>query len=297
MLESYNIVAVTADQVLHQESMGSKRKFWYRNPDDAAGVDWLFKYPRAGSGEHWAEKIAAEVAGLLGISCARVELATFQGTPGSATESFAATGEGLIHGNQLLQQTIRDYDPEKRYRQSYHTLENIRQTLGRVLGKSARAGNPELQFAEYLILDAVIGNTDRHHENWGVLWDSADAIQQGVLAPSFDHASALGREIPDETRARRLKEGSVGAYAERGRGGIYWSEVDQRSPSPLDLVRRACDTYPEVFRPGLAKLARLEESNILGIVNRIPEDWMTDLQRDFTVAMMQYGIRQLVELT
>lgn len=227
MPESYNIVAVTAEQVLHQESMGSKRKFWYRNPDDAAGADWLFKYPRAGSGEHWAEKIAAEVAGLLGISCARVELATFQGTPGSATESFAATGEGLIHGNQLLQQTIRDYDPEKRYRQSYHTLENIRQTLGRVLGKSERAGNPELQFAEYLILDAVIGNTDRHHENWGVLWDSADAIQQGVLAPSFDHASALGREISDEIRARRLKEGSVGAYAERGRGGIYWSEVDQ----------------------------------------------------------------------
>ena len=95
MPESYNIVAVTAEQVLHQESMGSKRKFWYRNPGDAAGADWLFKYPRAGSGEHWAEKIAAEVAGLLGISCARVELATFQGTPGSATESFCSHRRGI----------------------------------------------------------------------------------------------------------------------------------------------------------------------------------------------------------
>lgn len=297
MPESYPIIAVTAEQVLQQESMGSKRKFWYRNPGDAAARDWLFKYPRAGSGEHWAEKVAAEVANRLDIAHARVELATLQGEPGSATESFAATGEGLIHGNQLLQQTVRDYDPEKRYRQSYHTLENIRQTLGRVLGKSERAGNPEVQFAEYLILDAVIGNTDRHHENWGVLLNSAAAIQQGMLAPSFDHASSLGRELFDAARARRLREGSVGAYAERGRGGIYRSESDNRSPSPLELARGACAAYPDAFRPGLAKLARLEESDILEIVNRIPDAWMTDLQRDFAVAMMQYGIRQLVELT
>lgn len=296
MPESYNIVAVTAEQVLHQESMGSKRKFWYRNPGDAAGADWLFKYPRAGSGEHWAEKIAAEVAGILGISRARVELATFQNVRGSAAASFTERRWDLFHGNQLLERFFQGYNPQEK-RPHQHTLANIWQSFERVIPSDDDRAGIQRQFAEYLILDAIIGNTDRHHENWGLLRKLVGGKWRGHLAPSYDHATSLGRDISDEVRKRRLAEGSVGPYAERGRGGIYWSEADQRSPSPLDLVRRTCETYPEVFRPGLAKLARLEESNILGIVNRIPEDWMTDLQRDFAVAMMQYGIRQLVELT
>lgn len=64
------------------EDMGSKRKFWYNNQDSGK---WLFKYPRGDSGEHWAEKIAAEVAGILGIDHAIVELAVFEGSMGSTT--------------------------------------------------------------------------------------------------------------------------------------------------------------------------------------------------------------------
>jgi hypothetical protein len=52
--------------------MGSKRKFWFRDEHDRA---WLFKYARSGSGEDWAEKIAAELAAALGLPCAYAELA------------------------------------------------------------------------------------------------------------------------------------------------------------------------------------------------------------------------------
>ena len=293
----YSIIEVKPEWMLDQESMGSKEKFWYRNPEAEPPTNFLFKYPRPGSGEHWSEKIAAEVARCLDIDRANVELAIFQGAPGSATESFTQNRLGLLHGNQLLELTVQGYDPERRYRQTFHTLENIWQMLDQAFAEPDDVRNAKLRFAEYLILDAVIGNTDRHHENWGLLYRRTEVDLWVRLAPSFDHASSLGRELSDTRRDRVLTEGRVGAYSERAPGGIYWSADDRNGPSPLELVRRAVRVYPDYFRPGLLKLEMLTENNIMEIVNRIPADWMTDSQRFFAVALMQYNLEQLSELT
>ena len=124
---AYPILEVRTDWQPAQpapEPMGSKRKFWFRS-DAAGGRDCLFKYPRSDTGEHWAEKIAAEVASALGIRHARVDLAAFQGHRGSATESFARGGRELHRGNDLLEGAVYGYDPKKRFGQSSHTLGNI----------------------------------------------------------------------------------------------------------------------------------------------------------------------------
>jgi hypothetical protein len=55
-------------------------------------------------------------------------------------------------------------------------------------------------FVGYLMLDAWIGNTDRHHENWGLVVHA-----QGThLAPSYDHAASLGAHETEENRHDRL---------------------------------------------------------------------------------------------
>lgn len=298
MPENYGVIPVNLEPAFAPESiesLGSKEKFWFQLPDAAGETDWLFKYPRPDTGEHWAEKIAAEVAGLLGISCARVELATFQNVHGSAAASFTERRWDLFHGNQLLERVFQGYNPQEK-RPHQHTLANIWQSFERAIPSDDDRANIQRQFAEYLILDAIIGNTDRHHENWGLLREIVEGKWRGFLAPSYDHATSLGRDISDEVRNRRLAEGRVGHYAERGRGGIYWSDTETR-PSPLELVRRAVAAYPQFFRPGLAKLSTLDEGNILEIVNRIPADWMTTPQRDFAVALMRYTLEQLRRLT
>lgn len=93
----YPVIEILPDWVLETEAMGSKDKFWFRGDE---GPEWLFKFPQPNTGQHWSEKIAAEVADHLDILHARVELAVFQGTRGSATESFAREGRELYHGNQ-----------------------------------------------------------------------------------------------------------------------------------------------------------------------------------------------------
>ena len=79
----YPIFEVLPDWVLEPEAMGSKEKFWCRsNPDNPPS---LFKFPQPGTGQHWAEKVAAEIAAQMDITHAAVELALFQGTRVSLT--------------------------------------------------------------------------------------------------------------------------------------------------------------------------------------------------------------------
>lgn len=298
MAESDPIVRVQPGWALEPEDMGTKEKFWYREPDDP--VDWLFKRPRPGSGEHWAEKIAAEVAEVLGVPHATVELAVLQEEDheqrGSASQSFVSDEQDLFHGNQLLEWTTPGYDPNARHRQSDHSFANIWKSFERIFVHREGAEETKTAFARCLTLDAVIGNVDRHHENWGLLRRQDEEREQGWLAPSFDHASSLGRELRDGRRSLLLREKRVGAYSEKGRGQIFWSEEAPHPPSPLQLVRMAVVQHPLHFGPALKRLARLRESRLTEIVDCVPDDWMSPVARAFAIELISYNRTKLMEL-
>lgn len=293
MLEPYPVVDV--EEAINPESLGTKKKFWCLVPEREG--EWLFKYPRENKGEHWAEKIAGEVARHLKIPHGRVELAVYNCIRGTVSDSFVneSQNQELVLGNQALYVTVPGYDRKKRrFHQSDHTLENIWLALER---GTDDAKESKRQFAGYAVLDAVIGNTDRHHENWGILRTPTGGGWTRTLAPSFDHASSLGRELSDEQRMRRLTEKNIDGYIGRGRGGIHWSSSDERAPSPLELVRLAARVEPDLFRPAISRLEKLDDDSLREFVNRVPDDWMSSAAREFSVALMRYTIETMRRLT
>jgi hypothetical protein len=145
--------------------------FWYRDGTEK----WLFKSCRDGTGEDWAEKIAAEVAALLGLPHASYELAEAEGKRGSVCLDFAGVSD-LVHGNELLWEVNQTYPRHgHKYRLSAHTVENVMQVISNQIPNPPMSTASTLNmtsaevFVGYLVLDALIGNTDRHHENWGLL--------------------------------------------------------------------------------------------------------------------------------
>ena len=89
---------------------------------------------------------------------------------------------------------------------SRYTLAAIADALGGVAAPAGLSGDlSDLRawdvFVGYLILDAVIGNTDRYEENWAVIVHGDDRS----LAPTFDHASCLGFMLDDDQRLSRLR--------------------------------------------------------------------------------------------
>ncbi len=305
MAAEYPIVEVYPQWETGPEAMGSKEKFWFRKPDDPDGPDWLFKFPKENTGGHWAEKIAYEIARKMRILAPRVELAIYRaadGKPrrGSITQSFTSEYE-LYHGNQILHSMDADYDPDQKFKQKMHTVQRIFASMD-IFASSSFAEKCRVKLAGHLIFDAVIGNVDRHHENWGILRKHVERNWRGHLAPTFDHASSLGRELLDtgdkKSRQRYLDELGIDSYAKRARGAVFVAETAARGPSPLKLIHwcvRESD-HRQFFERAFHKLGFPDSEAVRTIVERIPDSWMTPVSRAFAVALLHYNCGRLQEI-
>ncbi|WP_156000291.1 HipA domain-containing protein [Thioalkalivibrio sp. ALMg9] len=300
----FTVIDIEADWALDDEPMGSKDKFWVDRPDDS--LPWLFKFSRVNdgeeTGEHWSEKLAAEIAQRLGIQHAPVELARFGDSWGSLSRMFETLADEaveLVHGNELLAGEIPAYDPERRYKQNQHTLENILHAVQHgIQGNESRLAEAYHQIGGYLVLDALILNTDRHHENWALFRRTkGDNSIEHWIAPSFDHASSLGREL---TRSMLIDWQNdttidrVAWYAKRGRGGVFRNTGDRRGANPLQLAELAQRTWPQFIDPWLKRLRDVGREAITAPLERVPPDCMTEAHRWFARNLLEHTYSRLV---
>ncbi len=304
---SYPIVLVESHQILDDEQLGSKTKFWF----EYKSHNWLFKearviqHPRGDvvTGEDWTEKVAAEIADLIGFNAAKVELAEYQGRRGSASLSFITSNNlHLEHGNEVLAGHLSGYDQRKKQHQSEHTLHNIIHALMIMFPQDDDNLYVLTKLASYLVLDALILNTDRHHENWGLFWKRLvlktddEAFRQYDVAPSFDHASSLGRELLDEKKAKLIQSAAINKYINNGRGGIYWHETDQHGLSPLSLVELAATKYPDYFRPALVAISRIPLGIIQATLDDVPTERASEISKNFAKLLLASTYERLTGL-
>ena len=65
------------------------------------------------------------------------------------------------------------------------------------------------------------------------------------------------------------------------------------SYDPEVQFRQSAHTYPDLFRPALAKLDRLDEGSLRNVIDRVPSGWMSPSARKFALALMRYNLEQL----
>ncbi len=292
---SYPIVTIPLDAREDTEQLGSKPKFWVLLKDQR----WLFKEARPGTGEDWAEKVAAEVARVTGIRAATVELAEYGGRRGCISRNFVNVdgGQALVHGNEVLATRVTGYDKGKIFKQSDHTLENIVAAI-RGLFPLEHADGILAELASYMVLDALIGNTDRHHENWGLLLQTQTDVGAHTLsvAPSFDHASSLGRELRDERRLELLAGKRVGWYVSKGRGGIFRDAEERHGENPLRFVQVAARAYPLFFSPALERVEAMTYNDFHQIIHLLPDERASAPAKQFAESMIISAQAMLIEI-
>lgn len=306
---SYPIIYVESKQKIDDEQLGSKTKFWF----DIESEEWLFKEARIiqhptgniVTGEDWAEKVAAEIALLIGVNAAKVELAEYQGRRGSASLSFITSNTlHLEHGNEVLAGHLLGYDQSKERHQSEHTLHNIIHALLLMFPQEQDSFYILTKLASYLVLDALILNTDRHHENWGLFWraviysqvPSIPSLKSYDVAPSFDHASSLGRELLDDKKEVFIKNETIKKYIDKGRGGIYWRETDEHGLSPIFLVEQAAIKYPNYFKPALERLSQIPLERIQATLDDVPSERASDVSKKFAKLLLEKTYERLTRL-
>ncbi len=289
------------------EPMGTKRKFWYRAPD---GSRLLFKFNRPGHGEDWAEKIACEIAEPLGLPHAVVDVALCGNHPGVVVRDFVPEGFRLVHGNELLVELVDPaYPKDQNFKVRQHNLPNVFHVLetGSIALPSsfrlpANVNSSAGLLVGDLLLDALISNTDRHHENWAILERNAAKDQPRIaeLAPTFDHASSLGRNEPDDKRLLRLdgndRQYTVATYVAKAVSRIYASEADERPLSPLNAFAGASRVVPAAAHAWLTALENCPADAVRAIIDRIPAHRMSAVARRFAFRMVESGKEELLKL-
>lgn len=209
-------VDVSDWEVRSPEPGGSDANVWLR--DVEAGENALFEpvVMKAGrrQGEDWAEKAVERVATLLGIPCARIQMAVRHGRPGLLSYDLARGDRELQAGAVLIGEIDKRLVPGSRERLG-HNLENIQAVLAPLRAVGLPDGCTAYdQFCGYFVLDALVANRDRHEENWGVLRDFEERI---TLAPSYDRGNSLGFNLQDRRRRIELdRDPELAAWARQG---------------------------------------------------------------------------------
>lgn len=324
----YSIVDVSDWPWNRDEQIGSKAKLWVLDPDRRR---WLFKERRHDHGEDWSEKAAAEVAELLGINHAVVEIATRQGKAGVISLDFLTARDSpvrLMHGNELLARHELNYPGAgDDVRTNQHTLDRalavLQQdfiTLGVCPIRPGFVSTAIDEFVGYLLLDALIGNTDRHHENWALVVAEATPVgaapDESELAPTFDHASCLGRELTDSDRTRRLSgqpgQATFESYWNRMPSRWYRFAGDRKPLHPVEVFKsllrppvldyvtdrpQAVSMIDFIARMWIEHLQRtLSDEGINRLIEPIPREIASDPARQFAFRMLQFNRETLVKL-
>lgn len=107
----------------------------------------------------------------------------------------------------------------------------------------------------------MIGNTDRHQENWGLVWE--DDGTKARFAPYFDNGTSLSHELKSEKMQSMMRDPiQLDAYLKRGKHQMRWS-IDEGERLPLiDGVVKYCQHYPEIKPLLKNKLQRLNETEL-----------------------------------
>jgi hypothetical protein len=280
------------------EPMGKPGKRWLTDPD---GRSWLWKpttMQREAAttflkGDDWSEKLAAELARRLGIPAAEAELARRDDQPGVILANVVPAGSELIHGNELLPAVVDGYGRELRQEVPGYRLDAIVAALEHFAVMAPQGAGESIDavgtFVEYLALDALIGNTDRHHTNWGVTRRVEDGAM--TLSPSFDHATSLGFQLSEAGRARYLDEpGGVARYASRARSRPF-----EGQPAPIDLLAHGLRLRPTVADHLGPAVENLDEAGTAALIDRVPSTLMSHPSRTFVQEMLTTNRRRILD--
>lgn len=114
--------------------------------------------------ENISEKLAELIAKRIGIKSAHIDIGTYNGAVGCFSYNLKGNTDMMNEGIDFITKKFPNYNPETGIdskTKEYYSFDMIMQSLENESLKR--------QFLEVIIFDYIIGNTDRHQNNWAVL--------------------------------------------------------------------------------------------------------------------------------
>ncbi len=124
--------------------------------------------------EFWSEIVASQLGDILELPVLRYDIASHRSTLGCISKNMASENESIIEGVRVITKIDTTFIENENFKKN-HDLTRIHKGL-------AIFGLPDFKriSVEMLLFDCIIGNTDRHSENWAVIKnESTEAVEVG----------------------------------------------------------------------------------------------------------------------
>lgn len=296
---------------------GTRDKEVVENPDDHRLYYFktsLKKGDKDYTYEFWSEVIASEIGNFLGFDVLKYNVAANGPQLGCLSKLMIdTTVERLDEGYKWLIRHQRSYNTEDREAYTFQLIDDTLKTIF-----------PDKRFTENLIstivLDCIIGNEDRHQENWGIIVTNTIArpprnsflkkpqVQTSSykFAPIYDSGSSLGRELSDGKVNQILQDSvQLEAYINRGKSEIHWhgERGKQKHFALIDKIANA--EYREAVVSEINRIRRKYDrdaitSIIQSIDDCLPQEYhlhkIPQNRKDLLVKLITLRIERLLSL-
>ncbi len=227
---------------------------------------YLFKesshrYPE----QFWAEIIAYKIGILIGVEVppAFVAIDKEANKTGALIEWFinypGSKPEVKIPGVSYMQLLIKDYDIKKGEQHNFQSIKALHLALRR---RHSWGINWLEYWAKTLTFDTLIGNTDRHQDNWGIIWEyENNSVTLSRMTPVFDNGTSMGHEIVQKKFKDFNKEEKIRKYVLKGCHHMKWALDDQTNLNQVDFLQRLITEHSET-RDIVAVLMKFDISKL-----------------------------------
>ena len=258
------------------------------------GETYMLKFPPQAprnndmsySNSCFAEYLGCKIYESIGVPVQEVILGTFTTKKGIekivvACKDFTVGGKTIQDFASLKNQII---DSE---RNGYGTeLEDIKETF-----EQQTAVDPielKKRFWDMFIVDAFIGNWDRHNGNWGFLYDPIN--DKNELAPVFDCGSSLYPQADDKIMEKVLSD------PDELKARVYDipTSAIKDNNSRINYYRYISSLNDRDCNAALKRIApKIDLKKIESIIEETP--FISELQKKFYKTMLKERYERIIE--
>lgn len=296
-----------ADDFFATYPEGARDKRAYFPPDDCPlpfiknTRRYLFKrsdrrYPE----QFWGEIVAHGIGQMIDVPVppAYPAIDSSRGEAAALIEWFYEDGsQASILGGRFMQRMIDGFDIKKGTQHNFKTIT----VLFRAFHKHGMLEDPAwLEYwAKGLMFDSLIGNTDRHQNNWAVLFRTTGGSGSVAIAPWFDNGTSFGcdrhqRKVENWPQRFFLK------YLHDGKHHLRWDKTSEERCSLFDMPRLLVAFDPSLRGPMLRCVEKLnldEVSELLAQCMAVPSyTRLSEWRARFMLGLLRQRKEILVEL-
>ena len=244
----------TYDGVFPKGAREKRVDFSPDNPQPAcikAGWRYLFKLARSRNWcpwQFWVEIVAYRLGCLINVPVPPAYVGlnrkyqTGEDTYGALIEWFYDERKDMyIEGGQFMGQLIKNYDRKKGIQHNWELLSRLKDFIPDTIE----------YWAGVFTLDSLIGNTDRHQDNWGWILKGAKQNPEDYklsYSPAFDNGTALGYEIREKDFVKYQDGNRLNRYLthpQRARHHMKWSLNEREPINFYEFVRKFVVQFPK----------------------------------------------------